>query len=56
MPGEGHRFSSKEDRQASHIAASMRDRGMSAKDARSVGFATVVKRGGGRRGRKAKRK
>lgn len=52
MPGPGpHRFSSKEDRMAGHIAASMRSRGMSPKAARSVGYATVVKRGGGRGGR-----
>lgn len=49
MPGPGpHRFSAKDDRQAGHVAASMRRRGMSAKEARSVGYATVVARGGGR--------
>lgn len=47
MPGK--RFSAKEDRQAAHIAASMRKRGMSPKEARSVGYATVVKEGGGRK-------
>lgn len=41
MPGKGHRFSPKQDRQAQHIAASERKRGMSAKEARSVGYATV---------------
>lgn len=48
MPGKGHRFSAKEDRQAAHIAASMRKQGKSAKQARSIGFATVVSRGGGK--------
>lgn len=48
MPGKGHRFSEKEDRQAQHIAASMRKQGKSAKTARSIGFATVVARGGGK--------
>lgn len=49
MPGPGpHRFSPKQDRQAMHIAASERARGMSAREARSVGYATVVARGGGR--------
>jgi hypothetical protein len=43
MPGKGHRFSSKEDRQAAHIAASERARGKSSKIARSIGYATVVK-------------
>lgn len=38
------RFSEKDDRQAAHIAASMRKRGMSAKRAKSVGYATVNKR------------
>jgi hypothetical protein len=53
MPGKGHRFSEKEDRMASHVAASMKKKGMSAKKAKSVGFATVVARGGGK---KSKRK
>lgn len=43
MPGKG-RFTAKQDRQAAHIAASERKRGMSAKEAKSVGYATVVKR------------
>ena len=55
MPGKGHRFSAKEDRQAAHIAASERKAGMSAKEAKSVGYATVVSRGGGK-GKKAKKK
>jgi hypothetical protein len=54
MPGKGSRFSAKEDRQAQHVAASERARGKSAKEAKAIGFATVVSRGGGKR--KAKRK
>lgn len=51
MPAGGyHRFSSKEDRMAGHVAASMRARGMSPGRARSVGYATVVKHGFGRFG------
>lgn len=46
MPGK--RFTKKEDRQAAHVAASERARGMSAKEARSVGYATVVAGGGGK--------
>lgn len=48
MPGKRHRFSAKEDRQAAHIAASERARGKSAKSAKSIGYATVVARGGGK--------
>ena len=40
MPGKS-RFSAKQDRQAAHVAASERARGMSAKEAKSVGYATV---------------
>ena len=43
------RFSAKEDRMAEHIAASEKKRGMSGKEAKSVGYATVVKRGGGKK-------
>jgi hypothetical protein len=47
MPkGKKHRFSLKEDRQAEHIAASERKAGMSAKEAKSIGYATVNKRKG----------
>jgi hypothetical protein len=53
MPGK--RFSAKEDRQAMHIAASERARGKSAKEAKSIGFATVVARGGGKKPRKGKK-
>ena len=44
MPGKGHRFTAKEDRMAKHVAASEEKRGMSAKEAESVGYATVNKR------------
>lgn len=56
MPGPGSRFSEKQDRQAAHIAASERDRGMSEKEARSIGYATINsrkgRRGGKRKGRR----
>jgi len=56
MPkGKGHRFSEKEDRQAQHVAASERARGMSAKEAKAVGYATVVARGGGKKTKGKKR-
>jgi len=51
MPGKGHRFSAKEDRQAKHVAASEKARGKSAKEAKSIGYATVVSRGGGKKKR-----
>jgi hypothetical protein len=41
MPGR--RFTAKEDRQAGHIAASERKKGVSAKRAKSIGYATVQK-------------
>jgi hypothetical protein len=41
MPGRGHRFTQKEDRQAKHVAASEEKKGMSPKKAKSVGYATV---------------
>ena len=41
MPGKGHRFTAKQDRQVKHVAASERAKGMSAKEAKSVGYATV---------------
>jgi len=55
MPGKSHRFSEKEDRQAMHVAASERARGMSAEEAKRVGYATVVSRGGGKH-KRAKRR
>ena len=53
MPGR--RFSEKEDRQAQHVADSMRARGKSAREARSIGYATVNKHRSSRRGRRGKR-
>ena len=47
MPRTGHVFSVKEHRQAEHIAQSEEQRGMAPAEAKSVGFATVVKHGGG---------
>jgi hypothetical protein len=54
MPGG--RFSAKEDREASHVAASERARGMSAREAKRVGYATVEKRGGGRKKSRSERR
>ena len=55
MPGKGHRFSEKEDRMAMHVAESMRKKGKSSKAAKSIGYATVVKHGGGKK-KRGKRK
>jgi hypothetical protein len=44
MPGKGHRFSEKQDRQAQHVAASERKKGKSAKEAKRIGYATVNKK------------
>lgn len=52
MPGKGRRFSEKQDRQAAHIAASERARGKSAKEAKSIGYATV----NAQKGKKHKRR
>jgi hypothetical protein len=41
--GGKKRFTPKQDRQAKHVADSMRKEGMSAKKAMSVGYATVNK-------------
>lgn len=49
MPGPGSRFTAKQDRQAKHIAASERKAGKSAKAAKSIGYATVVKRSKGKK-------
>lgn len=46
MPGSGSRFTAKQDRQAKHVAASERARGVSPKKARSIGYATVNKQNG----------
>jgi hypothetical protein len=43
MPGRGSRFSAKEDRQAKHVAASEEKKGLPAKKAKSIGYATVNK-------------
>ncbi|MGA2404735.1 MAG: hypothetical protein ABSG91_24035 [Syntrophobacteraceae bacterium] len=43
MPGKS-RFTKKQDRMAAHIAASEKKKGMPAKKAKSVGYATVNKR------------
>lgn len=37
------RFTAKQDRQAAHIAASERARGVPAKEAKSIGYATINK-------------
>ena len=42
MPG-ARRFTPKQDRQASHIAASEEKKGLPAKKAKSIGYATVNK-------------
>lgn len=42
MPGKG-KFTAKQDRQAQHVAASMKKQGKSAKEAQSIGYATVNK-------------
>lgn len=49
MPGRGHRFTEKEDREAKHVAASERKSGKSAKEAKSIGYATVNKRKGAKK-------
>lgn len=48
MPGPGHRFTPKEDRQAEHIAESERKEGKSVDEAKRIGYATVVSQGGGK--------
>lgn len=55
MPGSSQ-FSAKQDRQASHVAASERARGMSAKEAKRVGYATVVAHSKSRSKRKSERR
>jgi hypothetical protein len=45
MPkGKGHRFTSKQHREAMHVAASERRKGKSNKQALRIGWATVNKR------------
>jgi len=41
--GKKPRFTAKDDRQASHVAKAMKKRGLTAKEAKSVGYATVNK-------------
>lgn len=43
MPGRGHRFTVKEDKQAKAIAKSLKSEGYSEKEAKSIGYATVQK-------------
>ena len=40
MPGKKKRFTPKQDRMASHVAASEKKRGKSPKEAKSIGYAT----------------
>lgn len=47
MPRKGHVFSAKEHRQAEHIAESEEQRGVAPAEAKAIGFATIVKHGGG---------
>ena len=47
MPRKSHVFSAKEHRQAEHIAGSEERRGVPPAEAKAIGFATVVKHGGG---------
>ena len=52
MPGSGSRFTAKQDRQAKHVAASERKKGVSAAKARSIGYATVnAQKNKGKRGK-----
>lgn len=46
-----HKFTKKQDRQAAHVASSMKKKGMSAKKAKSVGYATVNKMKGKKKGK-----
>ncbi len=56
MPGKGHRFSAKEDRQAGHVAASERARGKSEKEAKRIAYATVVSKGGDKKAKRGRSK
>jgi hypothetical protein len=47
MPRNGHVFSAKEHRQVEHIQESEERRGVPPAEAKAIGFATVVKHGGG---------
>lgn len=55
MPrGKKHRFTAKQDRQAAHVAASEKKKGMSAEKAKSIGYATVNKMKSQKKGKKKK--
>ncbi len=56
MPGKGHRFSAKEDRQAGHVAASERARGKSEKEAKRIAYATVVSKVGDKKAKRGRSK
>ena len=56
MPRKGHVFSAKEHRQVEHIKESEEQRGLSAAEAEAVGYATVVKKSGGKHAYTAKEK
>lgn len=43
MPGKKHKFTVKQDRQAKHVASSMKKQGKSPKEAKAIGYATVNK-------------
>jgi hypothetical protein len=43
MPGNKHRFTQKEDREAQHVKESEMERGKSKEDAERIGYATVNK-------------
>lgn len=49
MPSKGSKFTKREDRMAKHVAASERARGVPAKQAKSIGYATAnARKKGGR--------
>ncbi|HEX3466532.1 MAG TPA: hypothetical protein VHT05_00360 [Candidatus Elarobacter sp.] len=56
MPSKRHAFTAKEHRQVEHIKASEEQRGMSPAQAEGIGYATVVKHGGGEHAFTAKEK
>jgi 4-hydroxy-3-methylbut-2-enyl diphosphate reductase IspH len=53
MPGKGHRFTTKQDREARHIAESMQKAhpGMSPEKAKSIGYATINKQKKAKKGK-----
>ncbi len=52
MPGKGHRFTEKEERQAEHIKESEKKEGYSEKEAERIGYATVNKQKSQRKDKK----